>query len=109
MYSLLPLVKCSAINSSDPTTMRYSVIKYLSETYTLQEEQTIDGQVSNEGERVVKEEYLIIMKSKTNWHWKHHGTNQSVILSTHAIVHTCLDVSVFNNVADISNSIRNKK
>ena len=64
MYSLLPLVKCSAINSSDPTTMRYSVIKYLSETYTLQEDQTTDGEVSKTGELVFKAEYLSVMKEK---------------------------------------------
>ena len=62
MSSLLPLVKCSAINSSDPTTMRYSVIKYLSETYTLQEDETTDGQVSKTVEGVVKAEFLSIIK-----------------------------------------------
>ena len=41
------------------------------------------------------------MKSKTNWYWKQNGTNQSVIISTHTIVFTCIEVSVINNVADI--------
>ena len=42
--------------------MRYSVIKYLSETYTLQEDETTDGQVSKTVEGVVKVEFISIIK-----------------------------------------------
>ena len=48
------------------------------------------------------------MKSKNNFYWQQHGTNQSVVISTHTIVIPCLDVSVINNVADINRSICNE-
>ena len=72
MASLVQLVKRGAINSSETTTMGYYGIKYLSETYTLQEDQTTDGQVNNAGKILVKTEYLSIMKSRKHWYWKQH-------------------------------------
>ena len=52
--------------------MGYYVIKYLSEPYTLQEEQTTDGQLINAGELAAKGEYLSLMKAKTNWYCQQH-------------------------------------
>ena len=69
MASLAQFGRCGAINAADPTTMEYYVIKYLSEPYILKEDQTTGSKLSEEGEPVVKDEYLSIMKSKTNWHW----------------------------------------
>ena len=66
MASLLQLLKYSAIDAADPTTIGYYVMKYLSEPYTLQLDQTKYGKVSKEGEIVVKSEYLSIMKAKTS-------------------------------------------
>ena len=43
MASILQLGKYGAMNASDPTTMGYYVIKYLSKPHTLQEYQTTDG------------------------------------------------------------------
>ena len=57
-------MKYGAINVGYPTTMGYYVIKYLSETYALQEYQTADEKLSKAGELVFKEEYLSIMKEK---------------------------------------------
>ena len=66
MTSLVQLVKCGAINAKDPNKMIYYVIQYLSEPYTLREDQAIDVKVSKTGAIVVKDEYLSSMKSKTN-------------------------------------------
>ena len=52
--------------------MGLNVIKYLSESYTLQEDQTAYGQVSKAGEPLIKSEYLSLMKAKTNWYWQQH-------------------------------------
>ena len=52
------------MNAADPTKMRYYVIKYLSEKYTLQKYQTTYGQVSKASELAVKAEYLSIIKAK---------------------------------------------
>ena len=49
LVSLVQLGKYGAINASDPTTMGYYVINYLSEPYTLQEYQTTYGQVIRGG------------------------------------------------------------
>ena len=54
MASLLQLGKYGAINAMYLTTMGYSVIKCLSETYTLQEDQTTDGKLSNTNLLLVK-------------------------------------------------------
>ena len=56
--------KCGNINAADLTTMDCYVIKYLSEPYTLKEDQTTDVQLSKPGENLVKAEYLSTTKSK---------------------------------------------
>ena len=72
MEFLVQFGKYCAINVVDSTTMGYYVIKYLSEPYTLQEEQTTDVQVSKAGEFMVKAEYLSLIKGgkmvlETEW------------------------------------------
>ena len=108
MASLAQLCKYGAINEADPITMGYYGIKYLSEPYTFQEDQTTAEKVSKEGETLVKDEYLSLMKPKTNWYWQQHGKNQSVIISTRTIVSPCLEVSFIKNSADITSIICNK-
>ena len=44
--SLLQIGKYGDTNAAYPNTVGYYVIKYISEPYTLQEDQTADGQVS---------------------------------------------------------------
>ena len=93
MSSLEQFGKYCDINATDPTTILYYVIKYLSEPYILQEYQTTDGQVIKAGEPLFKPEYLSLIKSKYIY-WQQHVTNHSVIISTHTIFHPCLEVSV---------------
>ena len=47
MTSSVKVGKYGSINSSDPTTIVYYVIKHLYEPYMLQEDQTIDEKVIN--------------------------------------------------------------
>ena len=54
MDSLVQLYKYGAINAAEPTTMGHYVINYLSEPYTLREDQTTDAQVSKSDEPVSK-------------------------------------------------------
>ena len=77
MSSLEQFGKYCDINATDPTTILYYVIKYLSEPYILQEYQTTDGQVIKAGEPLFKPEYLSLMKAKINWYWQQHGTNKN--------------------------------
>ena len=49
------------------------------------------------------------MKTKTNWYWKQKLNKHTVIISTRAIFHSCIDVLVIKYVADIRRIICNKK
>ena len=101
MASLVQLGKYGAINASDTTKMGYYVIKYLSKPYTLKDYQTACGKVSKACQCLVIEEYISITKAKTNWYWQQHKTNQRVIISTHIIVHPCIDVLVIKMLQTI--------
>ena len=47
-----------SINTDDTTTNVFYVIQFISDSYTLQNNTTIDEQVISAGELVVKEKYL---------------------------------------------------
>ena len=70
IISKMALGKYGAINAAGPTTIVYYVVKFLSEPYTLQENQTTDEKISKSGELVFKSEYLSIMKSEKKLHWQ---------------------------------------
>ena len=100
--------KYGSINTVDPTTIVYYVVRFLLESYTLQDDKTVDNKVIDSGELIVKMEYISIMRSNTNWHWKKLGTKESVVISTRTIVHPYLDVSTIKYVADILIILCNK-
>ena len=54
MASLVQHGKYGSTNTTEPTKLRYYVLKYVSETYNLQEDTTCDGKISMAGELVVK-------------------------------------------------------
>ena len=47
-----------AINTADNKSNEFYVIKFISESYTLQNNTTIDGQVISAGKLIVKGKYL---------------------------------------------------
>ena len=55
MDSLVQTCKYGAINTNDTKTMRYYVVKYVSDTFTLQEDTTIDCQVNKSIELSIRE------------------------------------------------------
>ena len=55
--------KYGAINTADPTTMGYYVVKLLSEPYTLEYDNRFDKQVVKADELIVKSEYIIIINA----------------------------------------------
>ena len=61
------------------------------------------------GEHILKSEYLTIMKTNTNCYWQQLENKKSIIITTHTIVHTCIDVSTIEDVADILRMLCNKK
>ena len=54
-----------------------------------------------------KSEYLSNMK-ENNWYWQQDVTNQSIIISTRTIFHTCIEVSDFKECFRNPQSICNK-
>ena len=69
MDALLQTDKYGAINTIDTTTMGYYVIKFVSESYTLQEETTCDVIIINSGELVVKSRCMKCIQYNTNCNW----------------------------------------
>ena len=49
MYKLVQNRKYGAINTSDPTTMGYYVVKFLSEPYRLKDKKKVDKQIIKAG------------------------------------------------------------
>ena len=62
MASLFQPGKYGTINTADITTNEFYVIMFISESYTLKNNTTIDGQVISAGELVVKAKYLCSMQ-----------------------------------------------
>ena len=52
MAALVQTGQCCAINTTDTSTMGYYVIKFMPETYALQEEKHCDGKINTSGELV---------------------------------------------------------
>ena len=88
MYAIVQNGKYDAINTADPTTMGYYVVKLLSKPYTLQDDKKMDNHVIKVVDLIVNSEYLSIMKANTNWYCKQLVTRESVIIVTHKIIHT---------------------
>ena len=67
MSALVKDGKYGAINTVDPTTMGYYVVKFLPEPYTLQDDRKIDKQVIKLGKLIIKSECMCKMKSNKKW------------------------------------------
>ena len=105
MSALIQNGKYGAINTADPTTMGYYVVKFLKLPYTLQDYKTFYNQVIEAGELIAKVEYISIKRSNTNWYWQQIGTEASVIIETCTIVHPCLYISTIKDDADTPRSL----
>ena len=88
------------INTDDTTTNELYIIKFLSETYTLQNNTTIYGKVLSTGELVVKAKYLLSMQENTNWYWKQQPLKHTIIVPTRTILHPRLDVIIISYIQD---------
>ena len=62
MASLVQPVIYDAMNTIETSTMGYYVIKFVSYTYTLQEDTSCEGQIISAGEICFKTKYLICMQ-----------------------------------------------
>ena len=96
MASLVQSGDYGSINTKDISTIGYSVIKFVSYAYTLQEDTTCYGQIISSGELVVKAHYLSCTQEDTNWYLEHKNQKKIIIVLTRTIVHPCLDIMEVN-------------
>ena len=68
MAELVQNYQYSAINTTYTSTMGYYVIKFMSETYILEEEKMCDGKISTSGELYVKPQYTNCTQDNTKWY-----------------------------------------
>ena len=99
--------KCSTTNTTGTPTMVYYVIKFVSEAYTLQDENTRDGKKSSSDELVVNTQYLRCIQEKTNYNWEQKEHQQIKVFPTSTIVHPSLDVAAVREVHAIPRSFCN--
>ena len=69
------------------------MIKFIPESYTLQEEATCDRQIIISGELVVKYQYMNCIQDNKNEYCEQSPQQKNIIVPTHTIVHLCLDVT----------------
>ena len=72
MASLFKYVKYGTINTAYTSANGFYVIIFTSESYTLQNNTTIDWKIITAGELVVKAQYICSMQESTNWFWDKH-------------------------------------
>ena len=82
MAELSQTGKYGAINTTDTTTMGYCVLKFMSESYTLEEETTCYGKISTTGGLDVKVQYMNCMKDNTKWYWEKSQQQNNIIVTT---------------------------
>ena len=59
--------------------------------YILHKKTTLDGQIINAGELIVKAQYLSSMQVDTNWHWNQQPKHHFITVPTCKIIqaHVC--------------------
>ena len=107
MASFVQPGKYGATNTTYSTTMVYYVINFVSEDYTLHEDNNCDGQIYTADKLFVKAQYLSCMKENTKWYWKKKH-DKPIIVTTHTILHLCLDVMVVKYFHYIPISVCNR-
>ena len=105
MSSLVQPGLYGSINTDEITSNGFYNIKFISESYTLQNNTTIDGRVISAGELVVRAQYLCYMPENTNRYWKQQPLQHNIIVPTRTIIHPRLDVIIIRDVQDIAKNV----
>ena len=101
MDSLLQTGNHGSFNTNYTKIIRCYGIKYLSEVFTLQEDKTIDGQVSKYSELAVWEIYFSEIQTNKKWYWWQEKHHQILIVPTLTIAHPFLYNTVVKYIVDI--------
>ena len=100
--------KFGAMNTPYPKTIGYYVVKYVSDSYTLQGDTTCDCQIITAGELVVRAQYMSYTKENTKLHWEQTQYQQITTVTTRTITNPCLGVVVVKEVQYTPGSVYNK-
>ena len=76
-----------------------------SESYTLQENKIIDGQIITARGLVVKAKYLCYMKVDTNWYCNQQPKQHVITVPTRTILHPQLEVNAVTYFHTITTSV----
>ena len=109
---MAPLVKSGKygdIKTTESETNRFYVIVFTSESYTLQDNTTIDGQIITAGELVVKSQYLCSMQVGNNWYWNQQPIQHVITVPTRTILHKQLEVNAITDFHSIPTSVCTRK
>ena len=106
---LVESIKYGAINKNETAPNGFYVIIFTSESYTIHNNTTIDGQLTTAGELVVKSQYLCSMRLDTNWYWDKYPQQHAITVSTCTIPHPRLEVNEITYIHDIPKSVCNRK
>ena len=98
MDALVETDKYDSINTTYTTTTGYNLIKFMSETYTLQKETTCNGKISPASDLFVKYQNMNCMEDNKKWYSKRSSQQKNIILPTPTIVHPCLNVTTVTDV-----------
>ena len=78
---------------------------FTSGAYTLQENTTIDGQIINAGELVIKAKYVCSMQIDTNCYWNKQPKHYVITVPTHTIINPQLEVNTVTDFHAIPTSV----
>ena len=107
MYSLVKSGKNGDISTPETATNGFYFIMFTSESYTLQDNTNIYGQIITDGELVVKAQYLCSMQEIANWFWYQHPQQKFITVPTRTILNPQMDVTAITDIYDITKSACN--
>ena len=108
MAFLVESGKYGAINTTYTKTNGFYVIMFTSESYTLQDNTTIDGKIITAEELVVKAQYLCSMQVDTSWYWNQQPKQHVTTVSTRTILHPQLEVNALEDFHAIPKIVCNR-
>ena len=108
MASLAQSGMHGVITTDYTTTNGFSIIQFISESYALQNNTQIYGQVIYAGELVVKTQYIFSIQENSNCYWKQQSLQQNIIVPTRTIIHPCLGVVIITDIQDIPKTVCNR-
>ena len=97
MTSFVESGKYESINRTVTTTNGLYDIIFTSESYTLQDNTTIDGKIITAGELDANAKYICSIQVDTNWYWNQQPIHLLITVPTRTIIHPQLGVNAIKD------------